>query len=205
MVQFWFQSFLQISSHPLISIQTFLDLLTLKDGRGQASHPRCSSLPGLLFGWTSCLKHSCSESIQVILNNSRNVSTRKFSQVEAFLYQGPAVLQIFRDGGYLHFVDCLLTRKIRGLSLSLLRIYLVTVTVFHPPMDGYLVFIQSVTVRFLKSLIKTFLPVQKSAPHWDLNLLLSIVIKPSFKTASYIFCLSVGLLPCCHHLSQQSR
>lgn len=70
-------------------------------------------------------------------------------------------------------------------------------------MENCSVFTHLITVKFLKSIVRTFLLVSKPTPAWDLNLVLSSLINPPFKSlAFYIYEIN---LPNHYHLSQARR
>lgn len=71
-------------------------------------------------------------------------------------------------------LDYFLSLKISGLALNSLKVHIVAVNAFHPPMEGHSVFMHPLTTRFREDLLKTFPPI---APLWDFNLVLLGLMK----------------------------
>lgn len=83
--------------------------------------------------------------------------------------------------------DYFLTLKMSGLSISSLQVHLVTISAFRLSEEGYSIFTHPTAIRFLKGLIKTFWPMVKPTPLWDLNLVFSKLTRPTLWTIGHVF------------------
>lgn len=140
-----------------------------------ASQSQSTWSHSLIFWWVSTLELSCSEFVQTILNSQKH-SARKcyLAKWKCFFYLGPAkIISFQRSWIFPLFYSVSLCLRHQVFFFSSLKFYLAAVSACPPPLDGYLTFTHSVTTRFLKGLIRTFLPVKKPSPHWELNFVLS--------------------------------
>lgn len=72
----------------------------------------------------------------------------------------------------------LLTLISLGLVLSFLLVLLAVISIFHPLVDCHTVFTHLITTRFLKRILRSFLPLVKFSSQWNLNFVQLSVTNP---------------------------
>ncbi|XP_043347437.1 uncharacterized protein LOC122455628 [Dermochelys coriacea] len=139
--------------------------------------------------WLGGKERTCSEQVQRVLLKSRWSSTR-WSYVAKWSWfsrrvagQGVSLtatpIQLI--------LDYLLHLRAQGLAPSSVRVHLVTISAFHPPVQGHTVFSHAITGWFLKGLDHLYPYSKPLVPQWDLNLVLACLTGAPFELLATCF------------------
>lgn len=104
--------------------------------------------------WLDEEERHCSEAVQRILLNNRKPSTRSTYLAEWKLFSVWSMSNVdigLQDIAGLQ--DYLLHWKSLDLALSSLRVYMASISAFHPVIQGNVIFLNSMVVRFLKGIV----------------------------------------------------
>ncbi|KAM7152738.1 uncharacterized protein RBU57_012764 [Macrochelys suwanniensis] len=130
--------------------------------------PEPSSSPphGVAAQWLGREERTCSEGVQRVLLESRRPSARhaylgKWSQFSRWAAERgvslvAALIQLI--------LDYFLNLRAQGLMPSSVKVHLVAISAFHPPVQGHKVFSHAMTGRFLKGVDRHF---PNARPPWS--------------------------------------